>query len=310
MIQQNNKKPIILLLGPTASGKTAAAIGIAQQYPVALISVDSALVYRGMDIGTAKPSKDELQRYPHALIDICEPWQAYSAAQFRKDALFAIETAHAQDKVPLLVGGTMLYAKALLQGLSAAPSSDPLVREQLQQQLETHGSAYLHAQLQHVDHRAAQRIHPNDPQRILRALEVYQTTQKPLSDWWEQQEETFPYHPITLILAPNDRQVLHQRIEQRFKAMLAQGFVEEVKHLIQQPHMNADLPSMRSVGYRQVLEYLNGQYDYDTMVEKALAASRQLAKRQLTWLRAWPDAQWFESLDPPFWSSVKNTFIF
>lgn len=279
-------------MGPTAAGKTDIAIELTQQLPCDIISVDSALVYRDMNIGTAKPSAEELEKFPHRLIDIRDPAQSYSAAEFRTDALYEIESILKQDRIPLLVGGTMLYFNALQKGLSPLPEADNAIRQQLAQQAEQMGWAAMHAQLQDIDPIAAERIHPNDPQRIQRALEVYQITGKPLSELQQQQPEPLPYEFFNVAIAPDDRRILHQRIERRFDHMLLTGFIEEVEHLYARPDLHINLPSMRAVGYRQVWDYLAGEYDKATMREKGIAATRQLAKRQLTWLRSLPDLSW------------------
>jgi tRNA dimethylallyltransferase len=291
----SERPPVIFVMGPTASGKTALAMGLYDRLPVELVSVDSALVYRGMDIGTAKPSPAELARYPHRLIDICDPAEAYSAERFRRDALRAMDEIHAAGKVPLLVGGTMLYYRALQYGLSPLPASDPAVRAQLEQQMQAQGLASLHAELARVDPPAARRIHRNDPQRTLRALEVWRLTGRPLSELQARGKGVaMPYRAIKLVRAPTARGELHARIGQRFEAMLAAGFEDEVRGLVARGDLHADLPAMRSVGYRQMWEYLHGAYGYDEMVERGKAATRQLAKRQITWLRSEKAAHWLD----------------
>jgi tRNA dimethylallyltransferase len=255
--------------------------------------VDSALVYRGMDIGTAKPGPAVLARFPHRLIDICEPSEAYSAARFRADALAAMADITAAGRIPLLVGGTMLYFRALQQGLSALPEADPAVRVALNARLAAAGSAGLHRWLARVDPAAAARIHPNDPQRVQRALEVWLLTGRPMSAQWEAGERpALPYRVIRLVRAPRERAVLHRRIAERFDRMLAAGFADEVRGLRARGDLTADLPSMRAVGYRQMWAHLDGAYDQATMRERAIIATRQLAKRQYTWLRAEPDCHW------------------
>jgi tRNA dimethylallyltransferase len=282
-------------MGPTASGKTELAMALADQLPVDLISVDSALVYRGMDIGTAKPSAEELARYPHRLVDICDPSEAYSAERFRRDALQAMAEASAAGRVPLLVGGTMLYFRALQYGLSRLPASDPEMRAALERELDERGLAYLHAQLAEVDPPSAQRIHVNDTQRTLRALEVWRIVGRPLSELQaEQQGEAMPYAPIKLVRAPAERAVLHARIERRFHAMLAAGFEDEVRALVARGDLDPEMPSMRSVGYRQMWGWLRREYGYTEMTERGIAATRQLAKRQMTWLRSEQDASWLD----------------
>ncbi len=274
-------------MGPTASGKTALAVALVEALPVEIVSVDSALVYRGMDIGTAKPDAATLARAPHRLIDICAPDEAYSAARFREDALAEIEAIHAAGRVPLLVGGTMLYFRALLDGLSPLPTADPAIRATLEAEARTHGWVYLHRRLAAVDPVAAARIHPNDPQRLQRALEVWMLTGRPISELQRVREGGLRsrFRVASVALVPRDRAVLHERIARRFDAMLAAGFVDEVASLRASGRLSLELPSMKSVGYRQVWQYLEGRLDYAGMREKGIVATRQLAKRQLTWLR-------------------------
>ncbi|WP_025732083.1 tRNA (adenosine(37)-N6)-dimethylallyltransferase MiaA [Carnimonas nigrificans] len=288
----NAHPPALFLMGPTASGKTDAAIALHESLGCEVISVDSAMVYRGMDIGTAKPSAQELARAPHRLIDLRDPAEPYSAADFRVDALAAMAEISARGKIPLLVGGTMLYFKTLLQGNDNLPASDPAYRAELEQELAQHGLAALHHQLAQVDPKAAQRIHPNDPQRLLRALEVYRQTGRSLTDHWrEQQRQSLPYSIVQIALEPTERSELHRRIEQRFDAMLKANFIEEVQALYQRGDLSPSLPSIKSVGYRQAWRYLAGECDWATMREQAIIATRQLAKRQLTWLRSWPNVE-------------------
>lgn len=299
--------PAIFLMGPTASGKTDLALQLADALPCEIISVDSALIYRGMDIGSAKPNAEILQKYPHHLIDILDPAQSYSAAQFRDDALQAMADITARGRIPLLVGGTMLYFKALTEGLAAMPSADPDMRARLEQQAASEGWAALHTELQRIDPVSAQRIHPNDPQRLLRALEVWhisgQTmTQLRAKQSLEKQQllasngAHLPYNVATFAIAPQQRSVLHERIAQRFQQMLEQGFIAEVEALRQRGDLHIDLPSIRAVGYRQAWAYLDGEYAYDEMIERGIIATRQLAKRQFTWLRSWDDVEWLDSL--------------
>jgi tRNA dimethylallyltransferase len=274
-------------MGPTASGKTELAFAIADEFPCEIISVDSVMVYRGLNIGSAKPGVDDLRKYPHHLVDILEPDQSYSVANFRDDALQLIKDIQAKNKIPLLVGGTMLYFSALLRGLSKMPSADPEIRQKISDEAEKKGWAYVHAELAKVDPQAAERIHPNDPQRIQRAMEVYELTGISISDWHAEPEKfEFPFKALKLALIPENRAKLHERIEQRFDQMLELGFLQEAQGLFHQERLHADLPSMRSVGYRQAWKYFAGEYDAATMREKAIIASRQLAKRQLTWLRS------------------------
>jgi tRNA dimethylallyltransferase len=293
--------PLLFLMGPTASGKTDLAVELVQRFPFAIISVDSALVYRGMDIGTAKPDAATLQRAPHRLIDILDPAASYSAAQFRADARREIQQIYSQGQIPLLVGGTLLYFRVLEQGLSELPSADPPVRARLAAELAAQGLAALHARLAQVDPTAAVRIHPHDTQRILRALEVYELTGQPVTELYARRQDEPRVHKddgviVKLVIAPADRQVLHQRIEHRFQRMLAQGLVAEVERLRARGDLNLDKPSMRAVGYRQVWEYLDGLTHYAEMVRRGTAATRQFAKRQLTWLRAEGDVVWLDSL--------------
>ncbi len=287
--------PVIFLMGPTASGKTALAIELVKRLPCDIISVDSALIYRGMDIGTAKPSAEELAQAPHCLLDIRDPSQAYSAADFRQDALREIEAIVAQGRIPLLVGGTMLYYKALLEGLSPLPAADPEIRQAIEEEAATSGWEALHAQLRNIDPVAAERIHPNDPQRLSRALEVYRISGKTLTELTQTKGEQLPYRTLQFAIAPADRELLRQRIAERFHLMLAQGFEQEVRALYQRGDLNADLPSIRCVGYRQMWEYIDGQISYDEMVYRGIVATCQLAKRQMTWLRSWQNVTWLET---------------
>ena len=299
-MQHSEHKPLaIFLMGPTASGKTDLAIQLRQQLPVEVISVDSALIYRGMDIGTAKPSKAELALAPHRLIDICDPAESYSAANFRTDALREMQEISAQGKIPLLVGGTMLYYKALLEGLSPLPSADEKVRSEIEAKAALIGWAGLHQELCKIDPISAQRINPNDSQRINRALEVFYLTGKTLTELTAQKGEALPYDILQFAIAPEQREVLHIRIEQRFHKMIELGFQQEVEKLYRRPDLNENLPSIRCVGYRQMWEYLRGDYDHDEMVFRGICATRQLAKRQITWLRGWTSPiQWLDSLQP------------
>ncbi len=287
--------PAIFLMGPTASGKTELAMRLVADLPCEIVSVDSAQVYRGMDIGTAKPNKEILQRVPHHLIDICDPSDSYSAARFREDAQREMTKISSAGKIPLLVGGTMLYFRALQHGVSGLPGADPEVRRRLEEEAVRYGWAALHARLQEVDAEAAGRIHPNDPQRIQRALEVYELTGRSLSEHFRmQRRESLPFRLLKVALVPSERTMLHKRIEQRFHNMLEQGFVDEVNRLFTRGDLSPELPAMRAVGYRQVWQYLAGEYDYRTMVERAIVATRQLAKRQMTWLRTESQVFWLE----------------
>lgn len=282
-------------MGPTAAGKTALALELHRRLPVELISVDSALIYRGMSIGTAKPDAREQAQAPHHLLDIRDPSQPYSAAEFCQDALKAMEQISASGRVPLLVGGTMLYFKALLEGLSPLPSADAAIRAHIEQQAQQQGWPALHQQLQAIDPESALRIHPNDPQRLSRALEVFFISGKTLTELKRVVGTALPYQVYQFAIAPARRELLHQRIEQRFKQMLACGFEAEVRALFARGDLHADLPSVRCVGYRQMWSYLSGEIDYDAMVWQGICATRQLAKRQLTWLRGWKDLHWLDS---------------
>lgn len=285
----------IAIMGPTATGKTDLAIELIKHFPCEIISVDSALVYRGMNIGSAKPTAEELAVAPHHLIDIREPDETYSAADFRNDCLELMQDITSRGKIPLLVGGTMLYYKALQEGLSPLPSADEAVRKKLEADALTLGSDAMHERLKQIDPVAAERIHKNDPQRVQRALEVYQITGRPMTELWaEQASEKLKYNLIKIVLFPEDRQSLHQRIELRYKKMVEQGFIEEVEDLKKYHHVSLDLTSMRAVGYRQVLEYLDGEYDYPEMINRGIYATRQLAKRQITWLRKEKDANFYD----------------
>ena len=286
----------IFLMGPTAAGKTDTAMALHERLGHELISVDSAMVYRGMDIGSAKPSAAELARAPHHLIDIRDPAEPYSAADFREDAIELMRQISAAGRVPLLVGGTMLYYKRLIEGVANLPSADPIIRQQLETQWQYEGLESLHKRLAEVDAVSAQRIHPNDPQRLIRALEVYYASGRPMSELWaEQQPETFPWRVLSIALAPSDRALLHQRIAKRFELMMDEGLINEVTALKKRNDLHLGLPAMKSVGYRQVWEYLEGEYDYASLVERGVIATRQLAKRQLTWLRSWPELNWVDS---------------
>ncbi|WP_283105855.1 tRNA (adenosine(37)-N6)-dimethylallyltransferase MiaA [Parashewanella spongiae] len=284
-----------MLMGPTASGKTSLAMELAENYNCEIVSVDSALIYKGMDIGTAKPTAEELKKAPHQLIDILDPAESYSAADFRRDAILAIEEIIERGKTPLLVGGTMLYFKALIDGLSPLPNTVPEIRDQVLQEAEKLGWLAMHDKLREIDPVSAERIHPNDPQRLSRALEVFRISGKSLTELTQVKAEALPYQFVQFAIAPSERKVLHSLIEKRFNLMVEQGFVEEVAKLKQRSDLHINLPSMRCVGYRQCWQHLDGEYDYNEMVEKVVAATRQLAKRQLTWLRSWKEVSWLES---------------
>jgi tRNA dimethylallyltransferase len=291
-------RPSILLMGPTASGKSALAMQLASRIPVGIISVDSAQVYRGMDVGTAKPDVTERARVPHHLVDIIEPTESYSAAQFRADALKLIGEISAQGRIPLLVGGTMLYFKTLLEGLSDLPSSDPAVRAEIDARAAERGWPAMHAELATVDAATAARLNPNDAQRIQRALEVYRISGKALSQLIGRKNEAPAFRPIAVSLVPSDRAVLHRRIEARFDAILANGLVEELRSLRERYALRPGLPSMRCVGYRQAWLFLEGGMNETELRHRGIFATRQLAKRQLTWLRSMSGVETFDCLDP------------
>jgi len=277
----------IFLMGPTASGKTELAIRLCEQHNCEIISVDSALIYKGFDIGSAKPNSEEQARAPHLLIDILDPSVPYSAADFRKDALVLMQEISARGKTPLLVGGTMLYFKALLDGLSPLPKADPKIRQEIESQAAELGWQWLHDQLAEVDPVSAKRIHPNDPQRLSRALEVYRISGKSMTDLTQTVDNDLPFDIVQFAIYPDERAQLHQRIEMRYKQMLELGFEQEVRALYQRGDLHVDMPSIRCVGYRQMWDYIEGNLDYDEMVYRGIVATRQLAKRQMTWLRGW-----------------------
>jgi tRNA dimethylallyltransferase len=289
----HKKLPVIFLMGPTASGKTDLAIELRKHLPVELISVDSALVYRDLNIGSAKPTAEELALAPHKLIDIRDPSEPYSAADFCADTEREIAAIHAQGKIPLLVGGTMLYFKALLDGLAEMPEADANVRAQIERDAEEFGWPYVHQQLTEVDPETAAEIHPNHSQRLSRALEVYRVSGKTMSqlrrEQMHSQRESFcdRFNLVQIAIAPRDRSVLHQRIEKRFHKMVAAGLIDEVKNLYERGDLHVDLPAIRAVGYRQVWDYLDGRLTHEEMIERGIIATRQLAKRQFTWLRGW-----------------------
>ncbi len=298
---------VIFIMGPTAAGKTELAIQCAEQLGCELISVDSALVYREMNIGTAKPDAQELLRAPHKLIDIIDPAESYSAANFREDALKEIKSTIGRGKTPVLVGGTMLYYKVLQEGLSELPEANETIRLQLEADAKMSGWQVMHDRLAQIDPISAQRIHPNDPQRIQRALEVYEISGKTLTDFWQQQSsQTLPYNLVKIAFFPEDRELLKQRIEYRFHQMLELGLINEVKVLRQRGDLNLDMPSMRCVGYRQVWEYLDGLMTYKEMTERAVIATRQLAKRQLTWLRKENNCNFYDVNQAIYLKILKN----
>lgn len=295
-----------VILGPTASGKSAIALQLAEQLPIEIISMDSALVYREMDIGTAKPTREERSVCPHHLIDVREISDPYSAADFVQDALALVERIRARGRLPVIVGGTMLYYQALAHGLHDMPSSDPLVRERVLALAQEHGWPWVHEQLAQVDPQTAQRLQPNDAQRISRALEVYWQTGETLSAFHARQiaQPIFPYTVLGLL--PENRAALHKRIEDRFLAMLEQGFVAEVEHLMSRPDFDRDSPAMRAVGYRQAISYILGEVDYATFVQMGIAATRQLAKRQITWMRGMKDVTLLDPMKPGAFEACLN----
>jgi tRNA dimethylallyltransferase len=284
------QQKIIAIMGPTASGKTAAALAIAREVPAEIISVDSALVYRDMNIGTAKPNAEELAAAPHHLIDIIDPIESYSVAQFLSDSARLVKEIRARGKLPILVGGTMMYYKALMNGIDDLPPADAAIRVQLDADMAVIGAAGLHARLAELDPITAARLKPNDSQRIQRALEIYMVTGQAMSSLIAQQTRAAaPFELLSISLEPSDRSFLHERIAKRFDIMLEQGFIEEVRQLKLRPELNADLPSIRCVGYRQAWDYLDGSIDHKEMRERGIIATRQLAKRQLTWCRSIPE---------------------
>lgn len=295
----------LFLMGPTASGKTDLAIQLAQQCNCEIISVDSALIYKGMDVGTAKPTVAEREKAPHFLVDIIDPLESYSAGDFRRDALRLMKEICARGNTPLLVGGTMLYYKALVDGLSPLPSADPVIRAEIEKEAEQLGWQAMHDLLQEIDPVSAKRIHVNDPQRLSRAIEVFRISGKSLTELTEMKSEPIPYDIKQFAIAPSDKAILHERIERRFHLMLKEGFEQEVKALYERGDLHLDLPSMRCVGYRQMWEYLQGKMDYDEMVYRGIVATRQLAKRQMTWLRGWKNVTWLESGDKNNFEIIK-----
>lgn len=305
-----SESPVVFLMGPTASGKTELATYLAEKLPCEIISVDSAMVYRGMDIGTAKPTAGELAQTPHRLIDIRDPVEPYSAATFRSDALREITEIHASGRIPLLVGGTMLYFKALEQGLSHLPEANPQIRANLAEQGERLGWAALHARLAEHDTQSAARIHPNDAQRIQRALEVLEISGEPPSAWYAREgSDALPWPVIKLAVAPADREVLHTRIEQRFQQMLEKGFLAEVEKLHRRPDLDLGKPALRAVGYCQLWRYLDDEWTLDEAMQRAVFATRQLAKRQLTWLRRTPQVPMLDSTGKTRFAEAEKMLI-
>lgn len=293
-----SKPKVVCLMGPTASGKTGLAVELASQHGYDIISVDSALIYKGMDIGTAKPDAEILAKAPHRLIDIFDPSESYSAADFMADAQREVADIVAQGKTPLLVGGTMMYFNALQKGLAPMPPADASIRAEFEQHAAQFGLASLHEQLKVIDPVAAARINPNDSQRLQRAIEVYRLTGKTMTQWWAEQEaQELPFELVNIAVMPQERSVLHQRIEERFHIMMEQGFLAEVEALYARGDLTIDMPSVRCVGYRQLWQYLEGEDTLHEAIFKGIVATRQLAKRQHTWLRGWDDLTIFDSLN-------------
>lgn len=291
--------PVICLVGPTASGKSAASLALAERWPVEIIVMDSATIYRGMDIGTAKPTAAEQAKVPHHLIDIRDPAESYSAAEFRSDALGLIEQIQQRGRFPVICGGTMMYYKVLREGISNLPTADAELRAQIDAEAQQKGWPALHAELATYDPISAARLAPNDSQRLQRAIEIYRASGVPMSDWLARDKPSAPEHEyLTLSLEPSDRLALHARIAQRYHAMLAEGLLEEVAQLRARGDLHTGLPSIRCVGYRQLWEHLEGNISLETAVEQAIAATRQLAKRQLTWLRSDPSRHIVDCLAP------------
>lgn len=294
----SDKPAAVFIMGPTASGKTDLGIELVKHHPFEIISVDSALVYKHMNIGTAKPTAEELAIAPHQLIDILDPAQSYSTASFRADALAAMADIHARNKIPLLIGGTMLYHRSLLYGLSELPEADKAIRNRLEEESRLYGAEYMHQKLSEIDPLAARKIHPNDPQRIQRALEVYEISGKTMTQLQQDnQAEALPWDVYKIVVAPRSRELLRERIAIRFRQMIAQGFIEEVQALHERGDLDLSMPSMRAVGYRQVWEYLEGKMDREQMIERGITITRQFAKRQMTWLRREEDALWVATED-------------
>lgn len=300
MLEQSSsikQPPVICLMGPTASGKTALALALCDALPCDIVSVDSALIYRDMDIGTAKPTDEELVKYPHRLINLRDATQSYSAAEFCHDALNEIDLIRAKNRIPLLVGGTMMYFKSLIEGISPLPAANSDIRKKIEAEAEQYGWQALHEKLQEVDSVSAKRIHPNDPQRITRALEVFRLTGKTLTQLTEVKGVKLEGDILQFAITPKERSTLHARIEFRYQQMVEQGFEQEVTKLKARGDLHDNLPSIRCVGYRQMWQYLNGEFDHKEMVFRGICATRQLAKRQLTWLRSWQNLHWLTTDD-------------
>lgn len=291
-IATSNQPPVICLMGPTASGKTALAMALQDALPCDIVSVDSALIYRDMDIGTAKPTKAELANYPHKLINLRDACESYSAADFCHDALAQIAEIRSNNRIPLLVGGTMMYFKSLIEGISPLPTADAEIRKVIESEALAQGWQAMHDQLAKIDPVSAERIHPNDPQRITRALEVYRLTGNTLTQLTQIKGAKLAGNVLQLAITPQERSTLHERIALRYQQMIELGFEQEVIKLKSRDDLHPDLPSIRCVGYRQMWQYLDGEFDHDEMIFRGVCATRQLAKRQLTWLRNWPDLHW------------------
>lgn len=296
-ITESNQPPVICLMGPTASGKTALAMALKDALPCDIVSVDSALIYRDMDIGTAKPTKSELAQYPHRLIDLRDASESYSAADFCRDALVEIAEIRSNGRIPLLVGGTMMYFKSLIEGISPLPTANPEIRQAIEAEALTKGWQAMHDQLAEIDPISAERIHPNDPQRLTRALEVYRLTSNTLTQLTQIKGAKLAGDVLQLAITPKERSTLHERIALRYQQMIDLGFEQEVIELKSRDDLHQDLPSIRCVGYRQMWQHLEGEFDHDEMIFRGVCATRQLAKRQLTWLRNWPDLHWLTTDD-------------
>mgnify|MGYP000694323390 CR=1 FL=1 len=296
-ITESNQPPVICLMGPTASGKTALAMALQEALPCDIVSVDSALIYRGMDIGTAKPTKSELAQYPHKLIDLRDASESYSAADFCRDALAEIAEIRGNNRIPLLVGGTMMYFKSLIEGISPLPTANAEIRQGIETEALAKGWQAMHDQLAEIDPVSAERIHPNDPQRLTRALEVYRLTSNTLTQLTQIKGAKLDGDVLQLAITPKERSTLHERIALRYQQMIDMGFEQEVIKLKSRDDLHQDLPSIRCVGYRQMWQYLEGEFDHDEMIFRGVCATRQLAKRQLTWLRNWPDLHWLTTDD-------------
>ena len=296
-ITESNQPPVICLMGPTASGKTALAMALQEALPCDIVSVDSALIYRDMNIGTAKPTKAELAQYPHRLIDLRDASESYSAADFCRDALAEIAEIRSNNRIPLLVGGTMMYFKSLIEGISPLPTANAEIRQAIEREALAKGWQAMHDQLAEIDPVSALRIHPNDPQRLTRALEVYRLTSNTLTQLTQIKGAKLGGNVLQLAITPQERSTLHERIALRYQQMIAMGFEQEVIKLKSRGDLHQDLPAIRCVGYRQMWQYLDGEFDHDEMIFRGVCATRQLAKRQLTWLRNWPDLHWLTTDD-------------